>query len=393
MDTAFLRTLRSLDDDGSRRTVVGLAVAGALLVAWSAWFLLARVSRYEVTDMARVEIDRAIHPIQSEIAGRVRVSRLAMGNDVRAGDILVELETNSEQLRVGEERARLNALSPQLHAIREQLAAIDHTELREREASRIAVDEARARFREADAIAGAAEDDVERLTSLRGSGLIPERDLGQGKAEAARRRAAADSLQFAVTRLASEQHTRESDREANRRRLRGDITRIEGDRTTASATLERLDYETERRLVRAPVSGRVGEAQVLRAGTYVREGEVLGAVVPFGGLRIVADFAPSSAIGRIHPGQRAKLRLHGFPWAEYGSVPAKVCAVAGEIRNGHVRIELNLLATNSVRVPLQHGLPGAVEVEVERVTPMRLVFRAAGQLLSSSIADADGARP
>ena len=71
---------------------------------WAAWFVLAPVTRYAVTDLARVEIDRATHPIQSEIAGRVRVSRLIMGQDVHAGDVLVELDANPEQLRVREER-------------------------------------------------------------------------------------------------------------------------------------------------------------------------------------------------------------------------------------------------------------------------------------------------
>jgi multidrug resistance efflux pump len=393
MDTAFLRTLRSLDDDGRRRSLGGMAVIVFLLAAWSGWFFFAPVTRFEVTDAARVEIDQASYPIQSETSGRVRVSRLEMGRDVQAGDVLLELDANPEQLVAREERARLDALLPQVQAIREQLAAIDRTETREREATTVALDEARARFREADAMAKPAEDEVGRLATLRGSGLIPERDLGQARAEAARRRAAAESLALAVTRLESEQRTRESDRDASRRRLRGEISKIEGERTTGGATLDRLQYDADRRLVRAPVSGRIGEAQVLRAGAYVHNGDVLGAIVPTGTLRIVAEFPPASALGRIHPGQPAKLKLHGFSWTEYGSVAASVCAVAEEIRDGRVRVELSLSAPNTTRVRLQHGLPGSVEVEVERVTPARLVFRAAGQLLSAIVDDSTGGRP
>ena len=128
MDTAFLRTLRSLRDDSPRRPVWGIAGAAALLVAWSAWFLLAPVTQYEVTDVARVEIDRAAHLLQAETSGRILVSHLEMGRDVNAGDVLVELDANPQQLQVREERARLDALSPQLQAIRQQLAAIDATE-------------------------------------------------------------------------------------------------------------------------------------------------------------------------------------------------------------------------------------------------------------------------
>ena len=37
-------------------------------------------------------------------------------------------------------------------------------------------------------------------------------------------------------------------------------------------------------------------------------------------------------------------------------------------------------AASATRIPLQHGLPGKVEVTVEESTPARLVLRAAGKL-------------
>jgi membrane fusion protein (multidrug efflux system) len=260
---------------------------------------------------------------------------------------------------------------------------MDRTEARERETMEVALDEARARFAEADALATLAVQDAARLTALHQRRLVSDRDLAEADVEARRRRSAAESLRLVVSRLESEQHSREAERDVTRKRLLGDISRLEGERTTASATVGRIEFEAERRLVRAPVGGRIGEAQVLRPGAYVRAGETLGAIVPDGVLRIVAEFPPS-ALGRVRPGQPAKLRLRGFPWAEYGVVHAVVTAVAGEIRDGHVRVELGVSAQNAARVPLQHGLPGTVEVEVEQVTPALLVFRAAGQLVAST---------
>ncbi len=48
-----------------------------------------------------------------------------------------------------------------------------------------------------------------------------------------------------------------------------------------------------------------------------------------------------------------------------------------------MRVELVVHARSVSRIPLQHGLQGAVEVEVERVSPARLALRAAGQLVSA----------
>jgi multidrug resistance efflux pump len=153
-----------------------------------------------------------------------------------------------------------------------------------------------------------------------------------------------------------------------------------------------MQFEVDRRTVRAPISGRIGEAQILRVGSYIRSGEPIGAIVPLGALRIVAEFPPL-VIGRIRIGQPAELRLQGFPWAEYGSIQARVSAVAEEIRNDRVRVELSITPRPVSRVPLQHGLPGSVQVEVERVTPARLVLRAAGQLVASVGNETGGAHP
>jgi membrane fusion protein (multidrug efflux system) len=40
--------------------------------------------------------------------------------------------------------------------------------------------------------------------------------------------------------------------------------------------------------------------------------------------------------------------------------------------------------TPHLRVPLRHGMPGTVEVEVERVTPAALVLRLAGQVIATA---------
>jgi len=96
----------------------------------------------------------------------------------------------------------------------------------------------------------------------------------------------------------------------------------------------------------------------------------------------VANFDPPAALGRIRPGQHARLRLEGFPWAQYGSVSATITNVASEIRDGNIRVEMALDSNSDSRIPLQHGLPGSVEVEIETLSPANLVLRTAGSLLA-----------
>ncbi len=95
----------------------------------------------------------------------------------------------------------------------------------------------------------------------------------------------------------------------------------------------------------------------------------------------MAEFAAADAVGRIQPGQRARLRLTGFPSTRYGSIPAAVVRVGSEARDGRIRVELDVLPGDGSPLPLEHGLPGTVEVEVERLSPAALVLRTAGKLL------------
>jgi membrane fusion protein (multidrug efflux system) len=113
----------------------------------------------------------------------------------------------------------------------------------------------------------------------------------------------------------------------------------------------------------------------------VRPAEQLATVVPAGSPRAVAWF-PASVLGRVQPGQRARLRLEGFAWAQYGTLRALVTDTGTEAPNGLFRVELDLQPDEWSLIPRQHGLVAAVEVATEEVTPAVLALRAAGHLLS-----------
>jgi multidrug resistance efflux pump len=379
MSTSFTRTVEALRIDRFGGSLLVLLVAVTLSGLWLLWFGFAGITRYEVTASARLEIDQETHSIQSPVLARVESSHLILGRTVRTGDVLVELDANAERLGVQEERRRLASLAPQIEALEAQIARVEQSQGHERESTRVAYEEATAKFQEAESLARQAQADASRLDQLHAEGLAAGRDSEQAKFEAESRKHAAEALRLDAERLDREQRTRESDRNIQVTNLRGQIQKLESDRSTSLATIERLSYEVERRTIRAPISGQIAEAASLRPGTVVDEAEKLGAIIPEGKLRVVAQFPPAAALGRIRVGQPARMRLDGFPWAQYGSIPATVTRVAGEVRDGSVRVELRIDPATPSRVPLQHGLPGSVEVQVEQLTPAALVLRAAGR--------------
>src|SRR5262245_39371979 len=115
--------MRSLTADGFTGARLGLLLVAALLAAWSAWFLFAQVTLYEVTASARFEVDRAAHAIEASVDGRVMATFLELGHDVEVGQVLVELDVSQERSKLDEEQSRLRGLTAELGALQNVVLA------------------------------------------------------------------------------------------------------------------------------------------------------------------------------------------------------------------------------------------------------------------------------
>jgi multidrug resistance efflux pump len=379
---AFPRTLGSFASDGYRRSAVWIAVALVLLGAWTAWFFAAPVTVYEVSSTARLEVDRALHPLSAPADGVVISSSLALDRPVRAGDVLVELESKTERLQLEEERVRLTGIGPQLQSLRDEIAAEERALADARKEGQAALGEARAQLDGAQTAARFSAEQLKSMERLKAEGQVAEIDYLRARSEADKNRAQAEATRLELERRERDRSKQENERQARVGRLKGELSRMEGQAASSRAASDRLENDIQKRLVRAPADGRIVEVAPLQAGSFLEAGDRIGAVLASGRLKIIASFPAAGALGRVRPGQKARLRLAGFPWMQYGTVPATVANVASEVHDGGIRIELDVLPDPSSRIPLQHGLPGTVEVDVERLTPAALALRSLGRSLS-----------
>ncbi|WP_437821108.1 HlyD family secretion protein [Sorangium sp. So ce1078] len=390
MSAPFHRSLRALVADRARRPIQVLVVAVLLCGLWSAWFFLFRVSVYAVSSEARVEVEVATHPVEPAVEGRVVSSSLVLDRWVEAGEVLVALDARALEIELSAKRVRVESITAQLGPLEREVetktrALGDHERV-----ARAQIAEARARHRGAMVLADHAQSEAQRSAVLREQALVSAADLAKMVSEGRLQRASAEALEVAVGRVDAESRLRRSEIEAEVAELSREIELLRGQKAQELVAIEALQHEIELRSIRAPISGKLGEIAVLRAGSVVTKGARLGAVVPPGRLQVTADFPPDVVLGRVRPGQAARLRLAGFPWAEYGTLPLSVESVGSEVRNGKVRVELSIAGSGPPAIPMQHGLPGAVEVEVERLLPAELVLRAAGRMLERGWAG-DGA--
>jgi multidrug resistance efflux pump len=378
----FSHSLRLLEMDSGAGKMWGLGLGVALLSAWGVWFFLAEMTLYERSVTSKLEVRGAALPVQALVAGRVVEAHVTLGRQVHAGEVLVELDSAPLRLQLAEEEAHLQALQGQVSALREELAAETAAAQEERQMLKLASRSAQVDAERAALLAGVAEQELQRISGLRSKGLAASAEEERAQAEAQRTKALLEMQRLGAEHAQSQVRAQGGSQQARLSRMKRELAVLEGEMEIRRSTAERLRYEIDQRRLRAPREGVLGEVMPIRPGQVLREGEMVASVVPGGELEVVAQFYPEDAVGRVQPGQSARVLLDGFPWTQYGGLPATVSAVADEVRDGHIRVELRLDPLDRSPIPRRHGLPGTVEIEVEHISPAMLVLRAVGRRLA-----------
>ena len=381
MATPFSHTVQALIASGRHHHGGSMAVAVAVLSVWLIWLFSAEVGIYK-TAPSFLQAERDIHTVEANVEGRVIATHMTVGRQVRTGDVLVELENEMVRLKLAEHRAKLESATAQHRAIEAELTAEQNALTTMRKATPMVEAEKRLRYEQAQEATRLAEDELMRWRRLRESGLgASEMQIVERESAVRQRRSEAEELRVAMTRSQLDQRAAETDRRARIERLRRDAAQLAGLVAATVEVVQQIEQEAQHYILRAPVDGPLADVADLRPGMMVRSGDRLATILPSGNLKILADFPPQ-VIGQLRAGQSASLRLEGFPATQYGRVMASVQRVAQETRAGKLRVELAISsASQHSAIPLQHGLLGTVEVEVERISPALLILRVAGALL------------
>lgn len=380
---SFHRINQKLIRDNGFASTTGTVVAGALVVAWSTWALQANVTQYEVSRSARLEVSASVYPLQTDVGGRLSRSNLVLGRSVSAGEVLAEIDSSLEESSLKEQGAALGSLVPEIDALESQAAAERDGDTQDRLVSDFSSATAAAQLHEAEVRADSAAKQAERAARLRAEGVLAAADAEKALSDAQAKRSAADALRSIASRVGPELQLRHRDREVRLRQIFEQETKLLAQRASIQAAIVRVNQQLERFRIRAPIAGRIAECSPLHPGVHLTEGQQLAVILPPGGTHVIAEFSPADALGHIRPGQAATVRLQGFPWGQYGTLSARVSKLADEIRDGTVRVELAVISVPP-RIPLQHGIPGSVEIAVERTTPAAMLLRAAGAVIGGA---------
>jgi multidrug resistance efflux pump len=362
-------------------------VVGLCACAWCVWFFEARVRVTLSAAGARVEAAQVGHRLQTPVDGYLTGVYAELGAFVERGQVLFQLDASAEERERTRNVAEESALRAQIEPLKQEIRAVEDSLGAQREATRVHLEEAQVRKHEAEQLAVFRESEQGRKRDLANAGVLAFSELLQSASDATQQRTEAQARSVAADRIVAEQSVSRAGQIEKLAALRREAAALEGKLGTLAVDLLDVERRIDLRRVRGPVSGRLGELFPLTVGSFVHQGDTLGTVIPGGGLRIVASLPPEEAVGRVRPGQAGHMRLNGFPWTQYGSITATVTHVAEEVRDGQVRVELRIADAKNQRVPLQHGMIGSIEIEIEHDSPAVLLWRTTGRALMKQRAE------
>ena len=379
MPTTFTRTIRSLNVKGFKRPLLLLFISAVLIISWCLWFFLAKLTLYEISEVARIEVDGSSYTIQSEVSGKVLKSNLTLGQFVEKDQILAILDTKEQDLKLEKIESNLNSIIAQLEVFNKELDLKEKALFQNEKARENALEEVRLQKKVAEIEAVFAKEEKEQFTKLKNKKAIAEVDFKKATTVAEVQQKNVGALKSAVSRIEWENKRDLNEGKVAVERLKREIAILDGEASLLSSTLKEVNQAIDKHSIKASVSGKIGERIKLSPGQMLNVGDVLASIIPDGKLKIQSYFRPEFSLGRIKANQFAEMRIDGFPWTQYGSLTAKVTNVAGEVRNGLIQVELSVLNLSKSEIPVQHGMPGLVEVEVEKISPVNLLFRIAGK--------------
>ena len=389
--------------------VIALTLA-ALFVIVVLWALIGSVDVVAVAQGRIVPVG-GIKLIQPLEAGTVRAIHVRDGQQVKAGDLLVELdptesEVDRDQLlrdreEAGVDFARLTAmldglaggeatytppdgvdpdlaalhrdrLSADLASYQAQLAS-DDADLARQEAEEEALKAERDKLTETIPIIAERE---EALRQLADQGLTARPKWLEVKTQLIGSQhdltVLTHRIDEAAAGIVAAQKNRAKFVADTRRQAYVDLLDARHRLNQAEIALRKADQRERQHQLVAPVDGKVQQLAVHTVGGVVTPAETLMVIVPDTSQLEVEAFVLNRDKGFVRAGQDAVIKLQAFPFTRYGTIAGKVLHLSGDSikddKQGLVYDARLSLAATSIRadgedVPLEPGMEVSVEIK------------------------------
>ena len=327
-----------------KRRRAPLVLVGLLIAAGSiaAYIYLSRLGK-EKTDDAQIEAH--VSNVAARVAGQVKRVLVVDNQEVKPGDLLVELDDRDQQVKVVAARADLAATQAQLRLAKTQLTLTDKTAKANLTVAQGAIAQAAAvtgstaaQIDQAKADVAAAESrkqltrlDRERAERLRATGAVTASEIdARVSAETQADASLAQAQARLASALANRSNSSGTEVSARGRLLaaatvdeqveaaQAQVALAEARVAQAQAALDRASLELEYTKLRAELAGTITKRNV-EPGQLVSPDRALLAIVDLSDTWVVANLKETQ-LAEVKPGQPAEVLVDSFAGSLTGHV-------------------------------------------------------------------------
>jgi hemolysin D len=320
----------------------------SLFVAW-AWF--SQVDDVAVAQGKLIPRTEA-RQVQHEDTGKVVQLLIKEGDQVTAGQKIMELDTERAEGEVNRLKTILTATEAELLQTRGMLARMDlqaqtkaaiaGTEVDAQrvsnEQNQIAIEAQRQIMQQLEVTARTRQTRLQKLEEGRQAGAISEEYIMSRQEELQEVQRRMTESQSVIDRSTSEmarlragmiqkqaevsQARLEAQQQKEQLQLR--LMELEAKISETKVLIAKATAEVKRRFVLAPSSGEVLSMKVRQTGQVIQPGEVLAEIAPQGQPLILSAWLPAQEAGFVKEGMPVKVKMEAFAYQDYGIISGKV---------------------------------------------------------------------
>lgn len=379
-----------------------LVFSAGILLPWAV------MSKVEETGTARglLEPQGKILQLDAPVSGTVADVKLEEGNPVKAGQVILELESDVMRSDLHQAESKLEGLldrQTQLDVIKSQLEVVSRSQRLQNQAQITAqkaqidqtqqeIDLKQSTYKLNQELLVRAKTTLERLQDAHQQGVVSllqledaERsfienqklleqtytEIQHAKAEQVRQQSTYESLvhEGEVTLLENQKQIEE---------LQAQLIDIQAEVTQTKSQIQSLQLQLQQRILKSPIDGVLFQLPIKGPSAVVQPGELVAEIAPQNTPLILKTQMPSQESGFLRVGMPAKVKFDAYPFQDYGIIHGHVSWISpdskkvqvnqGEIEVFDVNITLDqhYIQTANKRIMLTPGQTATAEVIVRQ---------------------------
>jgi len=349
--------------------------------------------------------------IQSSISGTIEGINISNGDEVRAGEILIELDATEpfnelqqilEQLEFkqheiertqhfanyldGGALKQLSSSNPQQALFKEQINS--HTQKIEQlqaqlRSSQLSHSQAKAQLDSVSQLLPIVKAETEAVETLvkRGASsnsalLTQQQRLIEVEGSVKKFKLDVDSIQSQVHSIQKQIQAFQAESKAL---ALGELLRLQEEARVLNGDITQIEWLIEQHRVRAPIDGIVSDLNAFTVGAVATSAKTLMNLVPLNQSLRVEAWLQNSDVGFIRTGQRAEVKVDAYSFTKYGVIDAEVIHLGADAKQNEQGVlvfpaELKLFTETLEVDGATHHLQPGMSVSAELKTGKRRII-------------------